>query len=134
MAFSKTKDLFGDWYQQNHFGSPSLKKTYSQFYMERDDRGNPLCFLEVARETQDYDLEFFLTTIPKKSFIPCPCYLVLYSDGTEAKEISGFRVKRIFPREAPFQEMSPRGLIGMIESVKALRKRLVKQGNKFAKI
>ena len=121
------KDLFREWYLENCLTEPFLKSmNISHFFMERDDSGHPACFLEVAKEPIDnYQSNYFLTSLPRGSRIPCSCFLVLYSLEGRSEGITAFRVKRVFPTEKPFQNMTPGSLIGMIESIRAFRNRLL---------
>ncbi len=117
--FRKEEDVFKNWYIQS--GESNLKEFHSKFYMDRDYMGRPVCFFEVAQDYDTCDTSYFLTSLPKAS-IKYPCYLVLYR--LDDKAITNLRVKRVFPRERPFEELPPGRFLSMVSAVKRLSSRL----------
>ena len=116
------EDFFKSWYDE-HLESSNLKSFSSKFYMERDILGKPLCFFEVARDPHSYEMNYFLTNLPRSVSIKYPCYLVLYDDRRTSK-MNSFRVKRIFPKDRPFESLTPKSFLGMISASKEIRARL----------
>lgn len=126
MVFSEQEqelDLFKSWYDEN-LESSNLKAFPSKFYMERDYLGRLAMFFEVARDPHSYEEGYFLTSLPKGTSIKYPCYLVLYSFDKRTDKFDSFRVKRMFPKERPFETLLPGNFIGMISAAKEVIGRL----------
>ena len=120
-VFKQEEDLFKIWYNgYKGYDDGSLKDFPSKVYMERDYMGRPVCFFEVARDHDTYDTEYFLTSLPKGS-LNYLCYLVLYR--LDDNVINNLRVKRVFPKERPFEELMPRRFLRMISAVKRAKTR-----------
>ena len=120
--FDEKADLFKIWYDEN-LEISNLKSFSSKFYMERDNSGRPMCFFEVSRDPHSCEMTYFLTSLPRGTSIKYPCYLVLYDDRNSSK-INGFRVKRIFPKERPFESLTPKSFLGMISASKEVMLRI----------